>query len=109
MTVQQLIDRLNRVEDKEMLVFVYENNFEGQWVTPWSGCEEEDDGVGKDSTCKRGIYLERWVTCGDIGDGHVSELSIAWYKEQARQRDGKSSVPSDRKMADKFIRNGYVI
>ena len=56
-------------------------------------------GVGKNSSCKRGQYLEKWVTTQKEDD----RLIIAWYKEEARGRLGLLSNPKDKILADKYL------
>lgn len=46
MTVAKLIELLEKVKDKSVLVFTYQNNFEGKWFPMTSAAESEDeDGV----------------------------------------------------------------
>ena len=44
-------------------------------------------GVGKDSTCKRGKYLEKWVGCGHPEDTDAKKKeSYEWYMERFAEK-----------------------
>ena len=46
-------------------------------------------GVGKDETCKRGEYLEYWMTAGGCASSPLADDEgevIQWYREQFSDR-----------------------
>jgi len=54
MTVQQLIDKLSKVKDRTQLVFVYQNNFEGEWESVTCTNYEYQD---EEEETKEGFYI----------------------------------------------------